>query len=164
MRAGFLGVHLGNAFLTKKGGRALDLACQTRARQGLYDRIEIVFAGIGIADAGETPEMSIEAPCLSRSDAGSLDVIWIPIEQLLAEKPGDRELKIDGETPLTVKFEHIPDQWPENWVLTRVKVFRFDNPDQAIYLDEAHMLEVRGDLLSFALSDREEVRSPTSVE
>lgn len=113
---GKFGIELGH-FITRGADGAKQFACQ------VYDRIELVFFAEGMAIAGDKPIMVVEGNCQIDKDINRISAIPIPAGKILAEEPGDLELKYLEESPVSIRFDHISGQWPMEWSLFSVKLY-----------------------------------------
>lgn len=147
MREGSAGIYLGNPlFRTTRGN---EFGCRVKEREGLYDRVELHFIGSGISTSGDTAEMIVEAPCESVDLAWALQPVWIPIQQIVSGPAKDMDLAVDGEHPVNVRLRHMPDEWPPQWVLTKVKLYRADDGEYFFEADSEKMRFARHSLLFF---------------
>jgi hypothetical protein len=121
-------------------------------RTGVFDHIELTFIGTGVSEGGEPARMVISAPCHSVNDVNRLDTVWIPMKTLMDLAPKDQEMDFYGDNPVQVKLEAIPDQWPRNWVLWNVRLYREDSVE-SLTLDAPVLKAVRPTLLSFDWSN-----------
>ncbi len=147
VREGAVGIYLGNPLLRTTEG--LEFACQVKGREGVYDRIEMSFMGTGISTSGDTAELIVEAPCEAGEQAWALAPIWIPIKQIVSVAAKDADYQTDSEHPVTIHLRHVADEWPPQWVLSRVKLFRADDDENFLELDAQKMRVARSALLSF---------------
>jgi hypothetical protein len=113
-----LGIELGHFALAKITGEKT-LACQE------FDRVTLRFEADGIAVSGERPVMEVEGACEFSADMTKINPIFIPVEKVLAEKPGDGEIQYREGKGVTLRFHGMPDEWPTRWLLTSV---RLSNP------------------------------------
>ena len=148
-RDGAVGIKLGHPLVARPEGGGRDFACEVSGHQGIYDRMEVTFYGIGISDNGEEPHMTIDSACLSSGGLEALDTIWIPMQDITAAQPQDQELQVTGDHPAIVRLEHIPGAWPEKWVLISVRFYREDSQVDELRVDAQHLREAGASLLSF---------------
>lgn len=133
-----VGVGLGHPLLPRGAGR--EFACAVGGHPGIYDRVEVTFYGIGVTDNGERPQLVVETDCRAAEKIDALETLWIPAKALFAAKPGDRDFEVEGERRLNVSLQHIPDVWPESWVLWNVRFYRSDDAtDSGLTIDAAHL-------------------------
>jgi len=144
-RDGHVGLHLGNPLMKNESGGSM-FACKVRGREGLYDRIEMTFTGVGVSESGHNAEMVVETPCEAASEASLLSTIWLPMNEIQAGSPSDRSLTFES---LSVKLTHVPSVWPENWVLSSVRVFHREGANPELRVEGAKMREARQSLLQF---------------
>lgn len=147
VREGSVGVYLGNPLLKTSGH--LEFACRVLDREGIYDRLELTFMGTGISTSGDTAEMVVEGPCEARDIAWALEPIWIPIQQITRAPAEDAELETEGDHPISVELKHMPGEWPPQWVLSRVKLYRSTEMENALVIEAHQMRSSRAALLSF---------------
>jgi hypothetical protein len=145
---GELGVRLGHPLLKLKGG-GYDFACAVQGRPGVFDRIELIFWGIGITESGHPPRMVVESSCQTGEDLNRLATLWLPMSQIFANPAKDQQLEFYEDPPLTIRLEQIPGEWPENWVLTHIRLFREDNPSNSLEIGASLIKEARSQILSF---------------
>lgn len=112
---------------TLDGKKSIQLTGFSSSLCRLYPEIEMEFEAEGVAVAGESPRMKILAPCEAGQDPAEMAAIYLPIENILKEKPRNAEYKFDGFTA-KVEFKNSADEWPRQWVLTRVQ-FKNDSGD-----------------------------------
>ncbi len=144
----YAGVRFGHPLIAKeKGGKAF--GCQVADHRGLFNQIEITFIGTGISEGGSPARMVVEAPCRAIRDLNKLETVWIPMGDIFASAPKDQELQIFGESPVVVKLEEIPSQWPTDWVLWSVRLYRDDDPDEALFISSKLIKESQVKKLSF---------------
>lgn len=149
-QAGVVNIRLGHPLVARPEGGGREFACDVLGRSGAYDRMELTFYGTGISDGGEEPHMVVDTICAgSASDLSALQTVWIPMQDIVSAPAADRELQVDGGQPVTIHLQHIPAQWPENWVLTKVRFYRQDNPDQDLVVNAKQMLASGYPLPSF---------------
>lgn len=147
---GDVDVTLGHPLVASPDGGGRDFACEVKGHSGVYDRMELTFYGTGISDNGDEPHMLVDTACASSGGTlGTLDTITIPMQDITSAEPRDQELQVSGPHPAMIRLQHIPGQWPENWVLTNVRFYREDDPDQQLNLDARHLRETGTNLLSF---------------
>lgn len=145
---GMLGVQLGHPIVNvKSGGKTF--GCQVQDMTGAYDRIQMTFTGTGVTSGGEPGKMIVDSKCRSEQDLNQLETVWIPMQALLSAKPSDQEYEFPGESMTRLKFQSIPDVWPENWVLTNVRFYRDDDSEDQLVLDNTQMRESGLKLLQF---------------
>lgn len=131
-----IGVRLGH-FIARGPDGTKKLACQ------IYEKVEMTFVADGVAESGEAPLMIVEGPCaVDKKDINHISAIWVPIERVLNEKPGDMELSFYDENDVTLKFDHIGLQWPKNWSLQSVRLYSASYPNLETVIDEEQVREV----------------------
>ncbi len=145
-----LGVQLGHPLVDRDGGK--EFGCQVQDHFGAFDQVELTFMGNGIAENGVAPHMVVTSRCRSQQDLNQLDTIWIPLGEILGTPAQDREFLFPSSDPVSVRLEHMPDQWPENWVLWSVRFFRQDDTANSLTLDSSLLRQARPDMLTLELS------------
>jgi hypothetical protein len=143
----FVKVSLGHPLLKTSWGS--EFACPVEGHAGLFDRVELTFIGVGIAEGGEPPKMVIETDCLPGENLNSLAPIWIPMREIASQPAKDREMNLAGEHPMNVRLIQIPSSWPEQWALWNVKLFRQTRPEDALDFGSAKLREANSKLLTF---------------
>jgi hypothetical protein len=150
---GYLGIHLGHILVRDENG-AREFACQARGREGIYDRIELTFMGEGIAEGDGPAKMIIDSRCASESSLERLDTIWIPMQEILSLKPKDQDLQSRGEDPTFIKMQSVPSQWPSQWVLYSVKLYRRSGQTAELKIGTAELLKARPLSFDWSAGDR----------
>lgn len=115
-----LGIELGHFALAKLTGEKI-LACQE------FARVTLRFEADGIAVSGERPVMEVEGACEFSADMTKINPVLIPVDKVLAEKPGDGEIQYREGKGVTLRFHGVPEEWPTRWLLTSV---RLSNPNE----------------------------------
>lgn len=147
-RDGYAGIKLGHPVLSKgQGSKAF--GCQVSGYDGMFNQIEITFVGVGISEGGVQPRMVVDAPCRAQKDLNYLETVWIPMSSILASEAKDQELHIFGSSPINVRLADIPSQWPQDWVLWSIRLYRDDNPEASFMIDASALKEARPKMLSF---------------
>ncbi len=94
-----------------------------------YDTLELTFYADGVLESGSSPVMIAETPCRFTQDVNLIDPVWIPVKQLVADRPGNMDLSLNTmPQPLRLQFKDMPPFWPGKWVLTSIRMFKKDNP------------------------------------
>jgi hypothetical protein len=142
-----LGVKLGH-FLTRTNDGKREFACRVENHPGVYDTLEMTFVGLGVSDSGELPTIEVESSCRSSADLDWLETIWIPMGEI-ASKIGSAGAGTnygfsgedpDGKNKFSVSVKNMPSSdWPEVWVLTKVRLFHSANPDDSLIVDTANL-------------------------
>lgn len=145
---GHLGIQLGNPILRYDGRKSF--ACSAGNHPGLFDRVEIEFSGLGVLDSGEVPRLIVNANCASLSEPELLETIWLPIEDIQRDRKESTIRDKEERVRLTVRLEHLPEEWPPEWVMTRVRFYQQDNPAEAVTLDSTRLRNSGRALLRFS--------------
>ena len=114
LKDGQYGVSLGN-FVVKGEGGQREFAC------GFYDEVEIVFRAEGMAESGHIPELTVTGLCQVSDRIDRLAPVWIPIEKIANEKPGDMDIQYPDSPNLS--FRNIGSQWAQEWYIYSVRLF-----------------------------------------
>ncbi|MBC7741632.1 MAG: hypothetical protein H7061_05525 [Bdellovibrionaceae bacterium] len=99
-----------------------------------YPEIEMEFEAEGVAVAGESPTMKITAPCEAGQDPAEMSAIFLPLEQILKEKPRNAQFKFEGYTT-QLEFKNTSDDWPRQWILTRVQFKNGFGNNKSVYFE-----------------------------
>ncbi len=105
---------------TLEGKKSIQFSGFSSALCKTYPEIEMEFEAEGVAVAGEPPSMKITAPCEAGQDPAEMAAIFLPLEQILKEKPRNAQFKFEGFTA-QLEFKNSADIWPRQWVLTHVQ-------------------------------------------
>jgi hypothetical protein len=101
----------------------------------IYDRVELSFLADGMAVNGEQPQLVVTGPCEPSQNLNRTNPIHIPFVDILNQKVGEGEFTF-GTTPDHVfKATHVSGQWPEQWILSEVKLVNKTNPATFLWLD-----------------------------
>ncbi len=108
------GIGLGHfAFALDSGEKVL--GCRA------YQKVTLSFEAEGVAVNGEKPTMTVEGRCEYSADLTKINPLWIPVARIFGEKPSEGEFSEYGR-PVQLKFSHISDHWPRQWVLVGMTV------------------------------------------
>lgn len=121
---------------TVDGKKSIQFTGFSSALCKTYPEVEIEFHAEGVAVAGEAPVMKISTPCLPGQDPAEMAAIYLPIENILKEKPRNAEYKFDGFSA-RVEFKNAADEWPREWILTRVLFKNSFGNDKLVLFDGA---------------------------
>lgn len=113
-------LHMGHFVTTDASGNPA-YACD------VFNRVVFVFAGEGIAVAGERPTLEVEGPCTMASTATEIQPLIIPVHKVLREKPSNVELNYMNGIAIALRFSNMTEEWPTQWVLTGIKIFNRDD-------------------------------------
>lgn len=143
----YVKINLGHPLLKTSWGS--EFACPVEGHAGLFDRMELTFIGVGVAESGEPPRLVVETDCAQGADLNSLAPVWIPMRDLAASPAKNREFRIFGDHPVDVRLEQFPSSWPEQWALWNVKLFKQTRPEDALNFGSAKLREANHKLLTF---------------
>lgn len=110
-----LKIELGHFVFSDKNGQR-DFACN------VFDRVELVFLGQGVAVSGEQARLTVTGPCQYKDDVNQISAIEVPLKKLLKETPGDLDLVYSEFPELHISTEHAIDFWPEEWELIEISL------------------------------------------
>lgn len=128
-------ISLGHfAFIDQTGHKKF--ACEE------FDKVAMVFQAEGVSVSGEPPQMEIEGDCRSSQDVGKIDPVWVPVSKILAEKSVDGELEFKDNRLVTLRFNHLPEEWPKTWVLKSVRLFKKDTL-QALTIQKEELAQIQ---------------------
>jgi hypothetical protein len=106
-----------------------DFAC------GYYDKVTLTFEAEGVAVSGEKPTLTVQTGCGVGANINAMSPIHIPLNKLMAEKPGNSEYKFfDEQTPISITSSNPPPDWPKTWVLSEVKLSNTQNSSRVLHL------------------------------
>ncbi len=142
---GYLGVQLGHPIIPKAEG-GWDFACNTPARQGLFNRIRLTFMGTGVAESGQPPKMTVEGSCRSGGSLDQLATFWVPISEILRSQAREQDVYSED---LIIRLRDIPDEWPESWALKEIKLFKQNDEEDYIEVGASLLMEARAKMLVF---------------
>lgn len=149
-RDGQVGIHLGNPLLKLEDGTA-GFGCRVRGRNGLYDRVELTFVGVGISSGGESAKMVVEAACEAMSTPEAMDPVWIPVGEIMKAAAKDADYVYgDGDAALRIQLLDIPGEWPPSWTLVGLRLTKKDSLN-SLSLSGEKVRAARAAMLSFDL-------------
>lgn len=139
-----IGIELGH-FVTRDLAGNKELACD------FYSKVILRFEADGIAEFDSSdnfdgerfhkPRMEIEGPCRTADDITRIEPIWIPVDKILDERPGDIELSYGGDVHF--KFDSMTSEWPRRWILTSIRLFNESEPGRDINISSTEIREIR---------------------
>lgn len=130
-----LEVQLGH-FLTKddRGGKVF--ACQ------YYDRVELSFKAVGLANAGISPKLKLDAKCKIGLDIGKMASIKIPTQTLLKKQPQDFKFEISNSE--SIEFYDLVAPWPTQWELESAKLYHSINSNRLLSITAESIIKQNG--------------------
>jgi hypothetical protein len=131
-----LGVELGHFAMAKLTGEKT-LACQE------FEKVVLRFEAEGVATNGERPVMEVEGACEYSSDMTKINPIFIPVDKIMAEKPGDGEIQYREGHPVTLRFKGMTEEWPTRWLLTSVRLSHAGNQKEFL-IDADEVSQILG--------------------
>ncbi len=117
------------------GEKSLRLTGFSSALCKTYAHIELQFVADGMAVAGESPQMTIKAPCEAGQDPAEMASVIIPIEKILSEKPKNAEFHFDGFNS-RFTFKNTAEDWPRTWVLKTVQFVSDTSKSKLVRMDQ----------------------------
>ncbi len=137
-----VGLEFGHFVVRGENGTKV-FACQE------FKKVHLVFEADGFAINGERPKMEVDANCVIAEDINRMAPIWIPSGMIKASKPADGEMTINDVTPLSLKYSNLGDQWPKNWILTSVNLYKTTPTESgAVRMGIAEIQDIKGTPLS----------------
>lgn len=133
-----LGLRLGHPLLRREDGTR-EFACANATGDGVYDRMELVFYGVGAMDSGEPPLLTVDVECSAEYELDHLDPIWIPMDEIARGALKEHRREWLGEESQRVTVEHMPAVWPESWVLYSVRLYNAESGAPDLVLDSARL-------------------------
>jgi hypothetical protein len=121
---------------TFEGKKSIQFSGFSSALCKIYPEIEMEFEAEGVAVAGESPTMRVIAPCEPGQDPAEMGAIYLPLEQILKEKPRNAQFKFEGFSA-QVEFKNSADIWPRQWVLTRVQFKNSFGNNKSVYFQRS---------------------------
>lgn len=131
-----IGVELGQFIIRSMDGQR-QLACD------YYDRVALMLEADGVAEAGSKPTLEVIAKCQSGFDLSLTQPIWIPFQRFVQERPADMDLNFNDFPDSEFRVSGLPDFWPRSWIVTRVRLFKRDEPGRQIDVDMAQMRDLK---------------------
>ena len=109
-----VGIGLGHFAFSLDSGEKV-LGCRA------YQKVILSFEAEGVAVNGEKPTMTVEGKCEYSADLKKINPLWIPVAKIFGEKPSEGEFS-DNNRAIKLKFSHVADEWPRQWVLVGMTV------------------------------------------
>lgn len=123
-----------NQFVMRDSGGKKNFVCRVEGRPGVFDRVELKLTGIGIAEAGKLPELTLEADCKSQPHPEQIGFIRIlvPMAEIYKLKPIDQDLYLYDNQRSFVRISQMTSEWPTEWRLQSVKYFNSAAPQEML--------------------------------
>ncbi len=131
------GVVLGNFLITDEEGKK-------RSACSVYDRVQLEFTAEGMAISGSRPKMEITAYCEEGRNKNRLQTLWIPYRDFLKEEPGEFEVTMNQEMKTHFRFVDLSLEWPDQWVLSKVRLYNDADSSQQILVDQENINRLSG--------------------
>ncbi|MEZ4871783.1 MAG: hypothetical protein R2827_05945 [Bdellovibrionales bacterium] len=120
---GQIGIELGH--FVRRGQKGLkEFACTS------FDSVELEFRSTSLFVHGHPPTMKIEGNCKFTQTLDKIDPIWIPIAKIKGEKPGNVVLEYWDKGKVTITFDNMGGQWPDDWELYSARLYKQGRPQQ----------------------------------
>lgn len=140
-----IGIELGQ-FATEVAKGRKQMACS------VYDRVQMVFMGKDEATSGHAPEMLVEGPCRMAEDSPLwIAPIWIPVNEITSRPTTTAELNFFDDRKLSLRFSHMGEAWPKEWILDSIRLSDDDGGSDDIIILRSEIRQVAPDsiLLTF---------------
>lgn len=137
-----VGITLGN-FVVRGPAGEKEFACRK------YQKITMTYSGEGMAVAGEKPIMEVEGQCSVSEDINMISALWLPVRRILGEPVADGEFDFWEQNSIRVRFTNVSDQWPQTWVLSKVRLSNDENEEVTIEESDLHQMVERPLVLEF---------------
>lgn len=108
-----IGIELGHFVVTDIEGNK-DFACN------VFENVELVFMGLGMATSGQRPKLTVKGPCRYGNDVNQISAISVPFQKIRTEDPGELELTYAEFPDYSFVTEDIFDSWPSEWELYEI--------------------------------------------
>lgn len=129
-----VGIEFGQFIIRSDEGQR-QLACD------FYDRVRVRFEAEGMASSGEKPMMEVNAPCATSDDLARTEPIRIPASEIVSGRAIDGEATFASVERTSFKFTHMMEQWPRQWAVTEVTLYRESEPGREVHVDQDDMRE-----------------------
>lgn len=138
-----IGVRLGHFVVAGLDGSKV-FACER------YDRVVLTFEGEGVAVSGDKPSMEVEGNCEPDQDINRISPLWIPVARITASPVLDGDYQLENSRgPIRVKFDNVSDQWPPQWVLTKLTLRNASHEEVTVESQELRNMIERPIVLEF---------------
>lgn len=137
-----IGISLGHfAFVNPAGDKTL--GCNE------YTKVRMKFEAEGTVVNGERPSMEVEGACQFSEDLSKVNALYVPMRQIMAERPADGEFQFRGASEVSIRFSNLSDEWPRKWSLTKIQ---FKGPKAEVSVDQTEIRRSLGQplMISFA--------------
>lgn len=121
-RGGLQGISAGHFVFVDPTGQK-KFACQE------FDKVSMTFIAEGMAVAGEQATMQVEGACEFSEEISKINPLWIPVAQIMNEKPVDGEIQFNQGKPITLRFNGLTNEWPQAWILKSVELKKSNSLD-----------------------------------
>lgn len=101
----------------------------------IYDQVELTFEAEGVAVNGERAKLKVLAPCSVSENLNKMKSIVIPTAQIKRLPTTDGEFSFGDLPSYYFSAYHLPDSWPETWVMTEFKLLKRNDPGVSLSLD-----------------------------
>ncbi|MFV8247728.1 hypothetical protein [Bdellovibrio bacteriovorus] len=136
------GIGLGHfVFIDESGSKKL--ACQE------FQKVFLSFEAEGVSIGGDKPQMEVEGRCDVSSDMSRINALYVPIQKILGEHPGDGEFQFNEGPKVTVRFTNLPEEWPRTWLLKSVKLVN-ESASEALVVESDEVAKTLGHPVVFS--------------
>ncbi|MCB0411383.1 MAG: hypothetical protein KDD22_02585 [Bdellovibrionales bacterium] len=146
-----IGLELGNFVTNGIDGKKV-LACQA------YQKIKLKFRAEGIAESGKIPEMTVEGLCEEAKDLSRLKPLWIPLDEIMMQSPGEIEIQSLNDHPVKVSFKYVGSTWPTQWLLQSVRMSSLGKSRDDIYISPTQVRKMAEKPLTLHWGWRKDLR------
>lgn len=101
----------------------------------IYDRVELSFEADGVAINGERPRLIVTGPCVPSENLNHMNAIHIPYAEIMNQRAGDGEFSFGVAPDHFYKITNVGNQWPDQWILSEVRLLNKTNPAAFLQLD-----------------------------
>lgn len=128
-------IHL-NQFVMRDSHDRKNFVCRVEGRPGVFDRVELKLKGIGIAEAGKSPVLTLETDCESQPHAQQIGSIriFVPMAMMYKLRPVDQHLHLYDDQNSFIRISQMTSEWPTEWRLQSVRYFSSENPQEMLTL------------------------------
>lgn len=129
------GISLGHFLFVDDNGEKKS-ACQA------FSKVTLTFEAEGISIGGDKPQMEVEGRCTASNDMGTINPLFIPMANIVGERPGDGEFQYN-QSGVVVRFANVSEAWPKMWLLKSVKLMNEKN-SEALVVDSGEVAKYLG--------------------
>lgn len=131
-----ISIEVGNFVFTTADGKR-KFACEE------FGKIAVTFVAEGATVSGEKPFMTLKGRCQNDIDMSRILPLYIPLEVLAMSTPSDGEFQTSGELGVEVSLKHMPEHWPEMWVLHSVELIKETSVEKLV-VNQSDVTQILG--------------------